>query len=146
MDVRRRDRPAARVDDADGREQHACPEVELARQQEIDVRLFELELSSNFETLNERMFQLQFADESDARREAVAQEQHESVEVDRAVLMGVFVEVKVHVAGEWSRAGIAGGFAGWRCTRLSPRWCCDSERSSENQWECTDDERFVARL
>ena len=63
-----------------------------------------------------------------------------------AVLMGLFVEVKVHVAGEWSRAGIAGGFAGWRRTRLSPRWCCDSERSSENQRDCTDEQRLVARL
>jgi hypothetical protein len=61
----------ALVDDADRNQQHACANVELARDQEVDVGLLELELTRLLETFHEGMLQLQLADEAKARGEAV---------------------------------------------------------------------------
>ena len=74
------------VDDADGHQHHAGAHVEAARQQEVDVGLLELQLARLFEPLDERVFELELADEPDAIAEAVGDEQHEAMEVEAAVL------------------------------------------------------------
>ena len=61
-------RLVALVDDADRHEQHARADVEAARQQEVEVGLLELELARLFEALDERVLELELADEADARR------------------------------------------------------------------------------
>ena len=55
-------------------------------EQEVEVGLFELELARFLEPLDERVFELELADEADARREAVVEQQHEAVEVEDGVL------------------------------------------------------------
>ena len=42
--------------------------LNAARQQEVQVRLFELDLARFLEALDERVFELQLADEANARR------------------------------------------------------------------------------
>ena len=59
-------RLVALVDDADRHQQHAGADVEAARQQEVDVGLFELELAGFLEALDERVLELELADEADA--------------------------------------------------------------------------------
>ena len=86
------------VDDAHRHQQHARAHVERTRQQEIDVRLFELELAAFFQSFDERVLQLELGDEANPRREAVIDDQHEAVEVEHAILGFAFVEMKVHVA------------------------------------------------
>ena len=72
--------------------------LKRARQQEVDVRLFELELARLFEPFDQRVLELQLADEADAVAETVRDEQHEPMEVEAAVFELVLVEVEVHVA------------------------------------------------
>ena len=60
--------------------------LKRARQQEIDVGLFELELAGFFEPFDERVLELQLADEADAVAEAMRDQQDEAVEVEAAVL------------------------------------------------------------
>ena len=107
------------VDDADGYEQHAGAHVEAAGQQEVQIRLLELELSRFFEPFDERMLQLQLADEADAIAEAVRDEQHETMEVEAPVFELALVEVEVHVArdgrGPLGRRGGCGRLG--RCGR-----------------------------
>ena len=98
------------VDDADRHEQHARAHVEAAGQQEVHVRLLELELSRFLEPFDERVLELQLADEADAVAEAVRDEQHEAMKVEAPVLELALVEVEVHVArdgrgplGRWWR-------------------------------------------
>ena len=93
-------RLVALVDDADRHQHHAGAHVEPPREQEIDVRLFELELAAFLEPFDERVLQLQLADEPDAIAEAVRDEQHEAVKIETAVLELGLVEVEVHVAGQ----------------------------------------------
>ena len=86
------------VDDAHGHQQQAPANVESARQQEIDVRLLELEFAGLLETFDERVLHLELGDEANPGREAVIQDEHESVEVQDAVARLRLVEMKVHVA------------------------------------------------
>ena len=88
------------VDDADRHQHHPGADVERSIEQEVDVRLFELELAGFLEPLDERVFQLELADEADARRERVRDEQDEAMEVETGVRELRLVEVEVHVAGE----------------------------------------------
>ena len=57
-------------------------DVERAIEQEIDVGLLELELAGFLEPFDERVLELQLADEPDARRERVRDEQDEAMEVE----------------------------------------------------------------
>ncbi len=59
-------RLVALVDDADRHQQHAGPDVERARQQEVDIGLLELQLAGLLEALDERVLELELADEADA--------------------------------------------------------------------------------
>ena len=86
------------VEDADRHQQHAGAHVEAARQQEVDVGLFELQLAALLEALDERVLELELADEADLRRELVRHEQHEAVEVQPPVRALELVVVEVHVA------------------------------------------------
>ena len=72
--------------------------LKRARQQEVDVGLFELELAALLEPLDERVLELELADEADPVGELVRDEQHEAVEVERAVRELGLVVVEVHVA------------------------------------------------
>ena len=72
------------VDDADRHQHHARAQVEPARQQEVDVGLLELQLAALFEPFDERVLQLELADEPETRREGVVQQQDEPVEVEDA--------------------------------------------------------------
>ena len=121
-------RLVALVDDADRHQHHARPHVEPPREQEVDVGLFELELAGFLESLDQRVFQLQLADEPDAIAEAVRQQQHEAVEIETAVLELGLVEMEVHVArqrracarpaeaaaGVWAAAAVAAAQQGQR--------------------------------
>ena len=60
--------------------------LKRAREQEVDVRLLQLELAGVLEAFDERVLELQLADEPDAVAEAVRDEQHEAMEVEPAVL------------------------------------------------------------
>ena len=91
------------VDDADRHQQHAGPDVEAAREQEVEIGLLELELAGLLESLDEGVLQLELADEADAVGEPVGDEQHEAVEVELGVLVVDVVEVEVHVARQPGR-------------------------------------------
>ena len=54
------------VDDAHRHEHHAGPHVEGARDEEIEIRLFELELAGLFEALDHGVLDLHLADEAQA--------------------------------------------------------------------------------
>jgi len=86
------------VDDAHRHQQHPRPHVERAGHQEIDVRLFQLDLTVLFQSLDERMLQLELGDELNPRRKTMTDDQHEAMEVEHAILGFALVEVKVHVA------------------------------------------------
>ena len=60
-------RLVALVEDADRHQQHAGAHVEAAGQQEVDIRLFELELAAFLEPLDEGVLQLELTDEADVR-------------------------------------------------------------------------------
>ena len=60
--------------------------LNASREEEVDVRLFELELARFLEPLDERVLQLELADEPDAWRKAVVEKQDEAMEVEDAVL------------------------------------------------------------
>ena len=81
-----------------GIKQHAGAQVELRVDQEVEIRLFQLQLARFFETFDERVFELQLSDEAEAIGEAVIEQQHEPVEVENAVIADGLVEVEVHVA------------------------------------------------
>ncbi len=102
------------VDDVDRREQHACADVEAPRQEEVEIGLFELELTMFFESLDERVLELELPDEADALRKAVVDQQHEAVKIELRVDLLDIVEMEVHVAGNRSggRVGL-GGDLGW---------------------------------
>ena len=104
-------RLVALVDDADRHQHHARAHVEAAREQEVDVGLLELQLAGFLEPFDQRVLQLQLADESDAVAEAVREEQHEAMEVEASVLEFGLVEMEVHVARKSSRAVPADGRA-----------------------------------
>lgn len=94
----------ALVDDAKRHQEHARTQVEPARQQEVDVGLFELEFAPvRLKTLDKRVLQFQFADESHAARVLVGDEQDKPVEIEDAVGLGVLGVVDVHVAGDPGR-------------------------------------------
>ena len=56
--------------------------LKRARQQEVDVGLFELDLARFFEPFDERVLDLQLADEPKTVGEAVGEQQHEAVEIE----------------------------------------------------------------
>ena len=88
------------VDDADRHQQHARAKIDAAREQEVDIRLLQFEFARLLQPLDERVFQLQFADEPEAGGKGVRNQQDEAMEVEnRGRAMGR-VEVKVHGAGE----------------------------------------------
>ncbi len=91
-------RLVALVEDADRHQQHAGAHVEAARQQEVDVGLFQFQFAALFQALDERVLELEFTDEADLRGELVRHEQHEAVEVQPAVRALELVVVEVHVA------------------------------------------------
>ena len=103
----------ALVDDADGHEQLARADVEPAVDEEIEVRLFELELAFLFAAFDDRVLDFELGDEADAIGEAVGEQQHEPAEVDERVGVGRVHELQVHVAGQ--RGERAGGRAIGRC-------------------------------
>ena len=88
------------VDDADRHEHHPGADVERAADEKVEIRLFQLELAARFEALDERMLELDLADEADAIAEAMGHEQDEAMEIDRAVVELGLREVHVHVARE----------------------------------------------
>ncbi|MEO5819601.1 MAG: hypothetical protein ABIT71_03790 [Vicinamibacteraceae bacterium] len=93
-------RLVAFVEDADRHQQHAGPDVEAPGEQEVDVRLFQLEFAALLEPLDESVLELQLTDEPDARRKLVRHEQDEAMEVEPAVGPLRLVVVEVHVAGQ----------------------------------------------
>ena len=70
------------VDDADRHEQHPGAEVEGGVDEEIEIGLLELEFSAFLEALDDRVLDLQLADEAQAIGKAVREQQHEPVEVE----------------------------------------------------------------
>ncbi len=88
----------ALVDDADGHEQLARADAEPAVDEEIEVRLFELELAFLFAAFDDRVLDFELRDEADAIGEAVGEEQDEAPEVDERVGVGRVHELQVHVA------------------------------------------------
>ena len=72
--------------------------LKRARQQEIDVGLLELQLARVLEPLDQRVFELELADEPDAIAEAMRDQQDEAMEVEAPVFEFELVEVEVHVA------------------------------------------------
>ena len=60
------------VDDANRHQHHARAHVERAIEQKVHVGLFELEFARILEALDERVFEFQLANESNARRETCA--------------------------------------------------------------------------
>jgi len=90
------------VDDANGNEHHPRPDVEGARQQEIEIGLLQRDFSPFLETLDDGVFDLEFPDEPDARREAVRHHQDKPVEVEDGILWLDLVVMDFHVAREGS--------------------------------------------
>ena len=74
-----------------------------ARDQEIQIGLFELQLARFLEPLDEGVLELELADEADAVGEAMAEQQDEPVEVEDGRPAVGPVQVHLHVAG--NRAG-----------------------------------------
>ena len=101
------------VDDPDGHEHHAGADVEAAREQEVDVGLFQLDLAGLFEACDKRVLEFELADEADALGELVGHEKDEAVEIQPPVFAGGLVVVEVHVAGESGRRG-GRGRRSWR--------------------------------
>jgi hypothetical protein len=102
------------VDDANRHEQHAGAEVQGGVNEEVQVRLLQLQLAALFQALDDRVFELELADEAQPLGEAVAEEQHEAMEVERGRgPVGRPVQMEVHVAGDRPRRGCRLG-AGWR--------------------------------
>ena len=93
------------VDDAHRHEQHAGAHVERASDQEIEIRLLDLELTALLEALDDGVLDFDFADEPEPRVELVRDEQDEAVEVERAVPKLWLVEVELHVARQRRRRG-----------------------------------------
>ena len=75
----------ALVDDADGHEQLARAHAEPAVDEEIEVRLFELQLAFLFAAFDDRVLDFELRDESDPIREAMGEQQDEAPEVDERV-------------------------------------------------------------
>ena len=88
------------VDDADRGQQHSGADVERARNQKVDIRLFQLELTRFFQAFDDRMLELELPDEAQPVAEPVCDEQHEAMEVEDAVAELRLVVVEVHVAGQ----------------------------------------------
>ncbi len=55
-----------------GHQQHAGADVEGAREEKVEIRLFELELARFFEAFDERVLELELADEAQPVAEAGA--------------------------------------------------------------------------
>ena len=91
------------VDDADRHEQHAGAHVEAARQQEVEICLLQLELAGLLEPFDERVLELELADESNAVAEAMRDQQHEAMEVEAPVFEFGLVEMEIHVARDGCR-------------------------------------------
>ena len=88
------------VDDANRHQHHPGAHVERPGQQEVHVCLLQFELALLFQPLDDRMFELELADEPDTVRKGVRHEQDETMEVESSVAELRVVEVKVHVAGK----------------------------------------------
>ena len=86
------------VDDPHRHEQHPGSQVEAARHQEVDVRLFQFDGALFLETFDNGMLQLQFRDEANAGREGVAEDQDKAVEIQLPVARLGLVEMEIHVA------------------------------------------------
>ena len=102
----------ALVEDADGHQEHAGADVEAARQEEVDVGLFELQLPGFLEPFDERVLQFQFAHEADSRRELMRDEQDEAVKIEAPVRQFGLVVVELHVAREAGRGLVVLGGSG----------------------------------
>ena len=79
------------IDDPDRHQQHAGPEVEAARDQEVEIGLLELELAGFLQSFDEGVLQFELADKADAVREPVGDQQHEAVEVELGVLIATLL-------------------------------------------------------
>lgn len=88
------------TDDPEWNQHHPCAEVETSGHEEVDVGLLELELAALFETLDNGVLQLEFANEPYTARETVVQQHDEPMKVDPAVLPLILVDMEIHVAGE----------------------------------------------
>ena len=64
LDAVKRRRLVPLVDDADGHEHHARAEVQGRVDEEVDVRLLELQLAGLFQPFHDRVLELELADES----------------------------------------------------------------------------------
>jgi hypothetical protein len=109
------------VDDADRHQHHAGAHVEAAREQKVHIGLFELELALLFASLDERVLDFHLAHEADAIAERVGDQQHEAVEIERAVGELGLVVMEVHVAREIRPWRARGRRRGWLWRVLRPR-------------------------
>ena len=83
-------------------------------QQEVDVRLLELQFAGFLEPFDQRVFHFQLADEPDPIAEAMGHQQDEAMEIEAAVFELQLVEMEVHVPGNRRRPlrRVGGGGAG----------------------------------
>ena len=90
-----------------GHEQLARADVEPAIDEEIEIRLLELQLALVFAAFDDRVLHLELRDEADPIREAMREQEHESAEVDEGVGVRGIDELQVHVARQRrERAGV----------------------------------------
>ena len=89
--------------------------------EEVEIRLFELELAALLQALDDGVLELELADEPQPIGEAVREEQDEAVEIEnrRDRFVRRLVQVELHIAGNRtrrrSRSGRArGGLRGRR--------------------------------
>ena len=75
------------------------------RDEEVEIRLFELELAALLQALDDGVLELELADESQPIGKAVREEQHEAVEIEnrRDRFVRRLVQVEFHVAGNRTR-------------------------------------------
>ena len=97
-------------------------------QQEVEVRLLELQFPRFLEPFHQRVFHFDFADESDPIAEAMGNQQDEAMEIEAAIFELELVEMEVHVAGYRGRplrrvggGGSLGFGRGWDQSRKHRR-------------------------
>ena len=118
----------ALVDDADRDEQLAGADVEAPVEQEVEVRLFQLEFALVVAAFDDGVLDLELGDEADAIGEPVGEEQDEAAEVDDRVGVGRVDELEVHVPRQ-RRDGAAGRAIG----RIGRLGFSDSRGETEDQ-------------
>ncbi len=117
------------VDDADRDEQHPGAEVQRRAHEEIEIRLLELELAALLEAFDDRVLELELADEPQPIGKAVREEQHETVEIqNRRGAIRRLIQVELHVAGQRPgggcrrRVALEGAWAACRRGRSLRSW------------------------